>query len=365
MHVVYGIENWQASEPSHVAIGTFDGVHRGHQGLLRGAVTAARAQGGQAVALTFDPHPLAVLAPERKPPLLGTLEDRLALFAWLGIDTAVVARFDPQLARMEARAFTRQVLAGRLRARTVFVGFNFRFGRDGLGGAGDLERWGPELGFRAHTVPPVRQDGRPVSSTWIRQLLEAGDVAGAAAALGRLYSLAGTVRRGEGRGAKLGFPTANLHHPEGLVLPAEGVYAVWVALRGRLWPGVANVGRRPTFDGREPRLEVHLFGLDEPLYGETLRVGFVRRLREERRFGGPGELAAQIGRDAAAAREILRVPPAGDPLLDPAGTATADGGTGAGAAGGDGGTAPRGPGGDAVGSPLAGHGDARGYGRDG
>ncbi|HEY8394782.1 MAG TPA: bifunctional riboflavin kinase/FAD synthetase [Thermaerobacter sp.] len=329
MHVVYGLENWQGEEPSHVAIGTFDGVHRGHQALLRGAVTAARAQGGRAVALTFDPHPLAVLAPDRLPPLLATLEDRLALFTWAGIDAAVVARFDPGLAQVEARDFARRVLAGRLRARTVFVGFNFRFGRGGLGSAADLERWGPELGFRAHVVPPVRVDRRPVSSTWIRQLLEAGDVAGAAAALGRLYSLPGVVRPGEGRGAQIGFPTANVHLPEGLVLPAEGVYAVWVAWRGRLWPGVANVGRRPTFGGGELRLEVHLLDVNEVLYGETLRVGFVRRLREERRFRGPGELAAQIRQDVAAARDLLREPPAGDPLLDPAGTAAGDGETGA------------------------------------
>ncbi|PZN12044.1 MAG: bifunctional riboflavin kinase/FAD synthetase [Bacillota bacterium] len=325
MHVAYGLDEWQSDEPTHVAIGTFDGVHRGHQALLRGAVAAARAQGGRAVALTFDPHPLAVLAPDRLPPLLGSLDDRLALLAWTGIDTAVVARFDAALARMEAREFARRMLAGRLRARTVFVGFNFQFGRGGLGSAADLERWGPELGFRAHVVPPVQVDRRPVSSTWIRRLLEAGDVAGAAAALGRLYSIAGIVRRGEGRGAGIGFPTANLSTPPGLVLPAEGVYAVWVAWNGRLWPGVANIGRRPTFGGGELRLEVHLLDVKEDLYGQSLRVGFVRRLREERRFSGPDELAAQIREDVRAAREWLREAPAGDPLLDPAGTGAGEG----------------------------------------
>ena len=318
MQVIHGIENWQASGPTHVAIGTFDGVHRGHQALLRGAVAAARAQGGLAVALTFDPHPLAVLAPDRQPPLLGTLEDRLALFRWLGVDRALVARFDPQLAAVEARQFARQVLAGRLQARTVFVGYNFRFGRGGLGTPADLERWGAEWGFWTHTVPPVRVDGQVLSSSWIRRLLEAGDVAGAAAALGRLYSVAGTVTRGEGRGAGLGFPTANLDLAAGLALPAGGVYAVWVAWQGRLWPGVANLGRRPTFGGGELRLEVHVLGLDEDLYGRPLRVGFARRLREERRFAGPAELVAQIRRDVAAAREALQEPPAGDPLLDPA-----------------------------------------------
>ncbi|WP_460038816.1 bifunctional riboflavin kinase/FAD synthetase [Thermaerobacter litoralis] len=315
MEVIHGITNWRGTQPTCVAIGTFDGVHRGHQALLRGAVAAARAQQAQAVALTFDPHPLAVLAPEKMPPLLGTLEDRLALFAALGLDRVLVARFDRALAQTPAEEFARQVLAGRLGARAVFVGYNFRFGRGGAGTPEDLERWGRQWGFWTHTVPPVRVGDQLVSSSWVRGLLEMGQVEVAATALGRLYSVAGRVVRGEGRGAGLGFPTANLDLPPGLALPAPGVYAVWVRTPQGLFPGVANLGRRPTFGGGALRLEVHLLDGGGDLYGQTLRVGFARRLREERRFNGPAELVAQIGRDVAAAREALGEPPQGDPLL--------------------------------------------------
>ncbi|PZN07860.1 MAG: bifunctional riboflavin kinase/FAD synthetase [Bacillota bacterium] len=319
MEIVHGIENWSPSGPTCVAIGTFDGVHRGHQALLRGAVAAARAQHAVAVALTFDPHPLAVLAPQRLPPLLGTLEDRLALFAALGVDRALVARFDRNLARTTAEAFTRDVLAGRLQARAVFVGYNFRFGRDGAGTPADLERWGRRWGFWTHVVPPVRIGRQAVSSSWIRGALEMGEVDAAAQGVGPPLPGAGRVIRGGGGGGSLGFPTGNLGVPAGLALPAPGVYAVWVRVGGALHRGVANLGRRPTFGGGELRLEVHLLDVAVPLYGQRIRVGFVRRLREERRFAGPAQLAEQIRRDVAAARQILQEPPTADPLL---GTAT-------------------------------------------
>ncbi|EKP93635.1 bifunctional riboflavin kinase/FAD synthetase [Thermaerobacter subterraneus] len=315
MEVIHGIAGWRDGQPTCVAIGTFDGVHRGHQALLRGAVAAARAQQAVAVALTFDPHPLAVLAPDRLPPLLGTLDDRLALFASLGIDRTLVARFDHALSQTTAEDFAREVLAGKLQARAVFVGYNFRFGRGGQGTPADLERWGSQWGFWTHTVPPVRVGAQLVSSSWVRSLLEMGQVEIAATALGRLYSVAGRVVRGEGRGAGLGFPTANLELAPGLALPAAGVYAVWVRTPGGLEPGVANLGRRPTFGGGALRLEVHLLDGARDLYGQVLRVGFARRLREERRFSGPEELARQIARDVAAAREALGTPPEGDPLL--------------------------------------------------
>ncbi|ADU51137.1 FMN adenylyltransferase; riboflavin kinase [Thermaerobacter marianensis DSM 12885] len=321
MEVIYGIENWRGSQPACVAVGTFDGVHRGHQALLRGAVAAAHAQQAVAVALTFDPHPLAVLAPDRVPLLLGTLEDRLALFAAAGIDRALVMRFDRHLAQTSAEDFARGVLAERLQARAVFVGYNFRFGRGGAGTPEDLERWGSRWGFWTHVVPPVRVGNQVVSSSRVRALLEAGQVEAAAEALGRLYSVAGRVVRGEGRGAGLGFPTANLELAANLVLPAPGVYAVWVRHGDALRPGVANLGRRPTFGGGELRLEVHLLDGAADLYGQVLRVGFARRLREERRFAGPEELVSQIRRDVEAARDALGQPPVADPLLVPPGQA--------------------------------------------
>lgn len=317
MRVIRGIDHWDPSGPTHIAIGTFDGVHRGHQALLRGAVAAARVQGGLALALTFHPHPSTVLAPHRTPPLLTSLEDRLALFRWLGLDRVLVMPFDRPLASMEASTFARDILVARLGARTVFVGYNFRFGRGASGTAADLERWGAAWGMEVHVVPPVRTEGVVVSSSWIRERLSAGDVGLAASGLGRLYSVLGSVQRGEGRGAAIGFPTANLAVPPAMALPAGGVYAAWVAWKGRLWPAVANLGHRPTFGGGPLRLEVHVLGLDEDLYGQSLRVGFVHRLRSEQRFEGVQQLVQQIRRDVEAARSWLDRPPVGDPLLDP------------------------------------------------
>ncbi len=291
-----------------VAIGNFDGVHLGHRELVARARAAATRQGGEAVALTFDPHPAAVLAPERAPRLLTTTARKLELLAAAGADAAVVEPFDRELAGLAPREFAAEVLAGALGARHVVVGYDFRFGRARAGSTDTLRELGGELGFAVDVVDPVTIDGMVASSSRIRALVEAGDLAAARALLGRDAEVEGEVVRGAGRGRGIGVATANLALDAG-VLPPLGIYAVWVELAGEgRRPGAASIGTNPTFDdsGRLS-VEVHILDFDRDCYGERARLAIVERLRGELRFPGAAELVEQIRRDIADTRRILRV----------------------------------------------------------
>jgi len=297
--------------PRLAAIGAFDGVHVGHRAIIQELVARSRQAQGLALVVTFEPHPMHVISPGAALPLLMTPAAKAAALAELGVDVLVILEFDRELAAMEAADFARDVLAGDLHSREVLVGWNFTFGRGGRGDAALLRRRGPGLGFSATVFPAVTVDGTVASSTAIRGLIQRGEVAAAAALLGRPYALSGEVRRGAGRGRALGFPTANVDLPPGLVHPRAGVYAVRVrwegAGRGPARPGVANIGVRPTFSGgAAPVLEVHIIDLDADLCGQELGIEFAARLRDERRFASPGELALQISRDVSAARSALR-----------------------------------------------------------
>jgi riboflavin kinase/FMN adenylyltransferase len=303
MQIVRGLRSYPPDAgPSAVALGVFDGIHLGHRAILGTAVAQARGQGLAAVACTFDPHPLEVLQPERAPLPLTTLEERLALIAETGIDTAVLLAFTREVAAMEAEEFVRAVLLGTLRARDVVVGFNHRFGRGAAGDAGLLQRLGAALGFRAHIVAPLEVDGIPVSSSEIRTALQAGDLARAARLLGRHYSVEGEVVRGAGRGRTLGFPTANVKTDRPLPLPA-GVYACHALVERARHRAVLNLGVRPTFGESELLVEAHLLDFSGDLYGSRLKLTFLRRLREERRFPDVEALRRQIALDVAAARQ--------------------------------------------------------------
>ncbi|MCL6450854.1 MAG: bifunctional riboflavin kinase/FAD synthetase [Acetobacteraceae bacterium] len=292
--------------PRLVAVGVFDGVHRGHQRILRELVSRAAACGGRSVALTFEPHPLEVVGPNGAPPLLTPPQAKLDLMAELGVDTALVMDFSPDLARMSPREFAVEVLGRALGSSQVLVGFNFTFGHRGQGRAGTLVRLGREAGFKVTVFPPIRVGGRCVSSSAVRELVQGGEVDQAALLLGRPHRVGGVVEAGERRGRALGFPTANLRPDPALAYPAPGVYAVTVLWGGRSWGGVANLGQRPTFGGGRNWLEVHLLGFDGDLYGQWLEVDFERRLRDERRFGSVEELRAQIARDVSCAQAVLR-----------------------------------------------------------
>jgi len=295
--------------PASVAVGNFDGVHRGHQALVAAAVARSRATGGAAVVLTFDPHPARVLRPQEAPAALTTLAQKEELVAALGIDRLVVVEFDTRLAALSPEAFAREVLQHALGARHVVVGESFRFGRGREGDPRRLEALGASLGFAVEVVPPLLDGGRAISSSRVREALESGDVGEARTLLGRDYFVDGEVVRGDGRGRTIGVPTANLA-PEEQILPANGVYAARCRTGAGAWHAAAvNVGERPTFGGGRVRLEAHLLDFEGDLYGARLRVAFHERLRGEQRFDGKDALVAQIRRDIEAVR--ARLPPPG------------------------------------------------------
>jgi len=287
--------------PLVLAAGVFDGLHFGHRAVIGSAIESARDAGGTAVVLTFDPHPSKILRPLNAPRLLTSTPHKLALLESAGIQHVLVLAFTPEFAAQEAEDFLRELKAAAPGLVRICVGEGWRFGHARRGDAGLLRRLGPALGFEATEVPPVAIDGVVVSSTLIRKAVESGDLATASCLLGRRYSVLGTVRRGDGIGRQLGFPTANLaaHNEQ---FPPNGVYAVR-ARTGRDWhPGVANIGVRPTVhDASERLLEVHLPNFTGDLYGQELAAEFMEFLRPEEKFPDLASLRAQIMKDIAQA----------------------------------------------------------------
>jgi riboflavin kinase / FMN adenylyltransferase len=298
----------QASMPANggrdLALGFFDGLHLGHQALIGCAVERARL-GGESAVFTFLEHPLEVLAPDRAPLLLSPLPEKQALLTALGVDSLILAPFTTQLAALTPAAFVDEVLVGCLQVRSVVVGPNYRFGKGAQGTPESLVELGKQHGFAVEVVRPVDLDGALISSTRVRELLTAGEVAQAGRLLGRPYSVRGVVEHGDARGRRLGFATANLAPPPRKQMPARGVYAVSVPLPAGLVWGVANLGTRPTFDGGACLLEVHLLDFEGDLYDQKLEVRFHEYLRPERRFDGVEALLTQIRLDVEAARACL------------------------------------------------------------
>ncbi|MEJ7818825.1 MAG: bifunctional riboflavin kinase/FAD synthetase [Rubrobacteraceae bacterium] len=290
-----------------VALGNFDGVHLGHQAVLRRAVEVAKERGSRVVAATFDPHPQAVLRPGSEPPLLTTLGLRREALLRNGADEMRVIRFDKELSRKSPEEFIQDVLLKNLGAATVVVGENFRFGYKASGGFEDLRCHMREAGGEAYAVPlEVSGGDEDINSTRIRGLLAAGEVTDAGRLLGRSYVLRGGVVSGERRGRQLGFPTANVLPEPGIVVPARGVYAGYVDVRGERYIACTNVGLAPTFERSESKVEAHLLDFEGDLYGLVVDVGFVEKVRDEKKFSGIEELRGQISRDVEVAREVMR-----------------------------------------------------------
>jgi len=305
MRIVQGLETYPPDAgPAIVALGVFDGVHLGHREILGTAVARARHANLVAVACTFEPHPIEVLQPGRAPAPIASLEERLELIAATGVDTTVVLTFTRALAAIEPETFVKEVVLERLRAREIVVGFNHTFGRGARGNARLLEQLAPGLGFDVTVVPPRIVDGVPVSSSEIREALRLGDVERAGRYLGRPYAIVGTVEAGAGRGRTLGFPTANIH-PDRALLIATGVYAGTVEAKGGLSGAVVNVGVRPTFGESQVVVEAHLLDFTGSLYDQSVRLAFLGRLREERKFSGVDALRRQIAEDVEMARKRL------------------------------------------------------------
>lgn len=290
---------------SAVAIGVFDGVHLGHQQVLRTLTKRADEVNGVAVALTFDPHPLEFVDPARAPKLLTSIEERAAVMESCGVSIMGVLPF-VQIRDLEPNLFVAEILSYRLNAAWVAVGGNFRFGHNRSGGPALLARAGAELGFEVDVVSMIGDDAHDVvSSTRIRDELAHGRVSEAARLLGRRFSLTGPVVHGDARGHSIGFPTANLHVPDRMAVPADGVYAVFCHLDDRRYPAVVNIGVRPTFGVNARAVEVHILGFAEDIYGDEVTVEFVERIRGERRFESLDALVAQIADDVGKARTLL------------------------------------------------------------
>ena len=289
-----------------LALGNFDGVHRGHRKILERLRRVAAERGGVAIVMTFDPHPPRVVRPDKAPPLLMTIAQKLEALAEAGVQGAAIVRFTPELSRWDPETFVRAVLVDWLHVSEVWVGANFLFGHDRVGNFSALRALAGTYGFKTEKIDPVRYKEFVVSSTRIRRLVGEGRVDESAALLGHQYYLDGTVVRGDARGRGMGFPTANLKI-DNLLVPKPGIYAVWAIYQGETFPGVANLGWNPTFHDQKFSIEVHILKFDKDIYAKPLRMEFVERLRDEATFRGPQELIAQIKKDVEQAKEILGV----------------------------------------------------------
>ena len=313
--VAHSVNEWRSvaesfaaengSRGSVVSIGNFDGLHIGHQKIIRAVVAGARNEKAIATIITFDPHPLKVLRPDAAPPLIMTIGQRVAGFAECGLDASLVMRFDRALADLSAEEFVRSVLVDTVRAKRILVGANFRFGYQQAGNVEVLAELGKKYDFTVEIMSAAEIGGKPVSSTEIRRAVSEGRVLEASEMLGHPFALTGTIQAGAGRGSKIVFPTLNLAAEQEL-LPTRGVYATECVVGGRKFRSVTNDGVRPTFDGHGLSIERHQIDFADQVTAGPLEVRFWKRLREERKFDGAEALKAQIGLDILAAREFFK-----------------------------------------------------------
>ena len=306
MRLFHGTENADISRPTVVTLGVFDGLHLGHQLIMKTVVDRARTIGAVPTVLTFEPHPRAVLHPESAPPLLQTFDQKIEALGILGIEQTIIIHFDRTFSQVRAEDFLRNTIVNRLQAQEVYLGRGFAFGHNRDGNIELLRRISGELGFLADEVPEVRLRGRRIGSTRIRELLSAGCANLARRMLGRPYGVEGAVVRGAERGAKLGFPTANIQ-PHNRVIPRPGVYVTATLLGGQWRGSVTNIGTRPTFgEQADSSIETHVIGWSGNLYGDVVRVRFLHRLRDEQKFASVDQLKSQIEYDVSRARHYFK-----------------------------------------------------------
>jgi riboflavin kinase/FMN adenylyltransferase len=302
MKVLYGINRVRNLRNPVLALGVFDGVHRGHINILKSAVLEARRIKGKSVVMTFYPHP-------QKEESLYSLQHRLLLFERLGIDCCIVVNFTDAFADMSAQEFIKEVLAEKIRARYIFVGNNFRFGKGAKGDLAVLKAASGEYHYKLRAFNVLRTHNKPVSSTYIRWLIRKGDLSHAQKLLTRPVSILGSVARGNYLGRKIGFPTANIN-PHHEVIPPSGIYAVKIIFGGKKYPGVCYIGKRPTinnprFQDQKVHIEAHIFNFNKNIYNKYLEIQFIKKIREDRKFLSLTKLAEQIQKDSLAARKIL------------------------------------------------------------
>ncbi len=305
MQIFRHIEDSKLSTSGSVAtLGNFDGIHLGHQALIRSAVEDAKRSGGPSVVLTFEPHPLKVLAPNRAPKLILAHKDKMRLFQSFGVDIVVIQNFDASFAQVEAEDFVRTCLVEGLKIKKIWVGQDLRFGRGRKGTVEDLIRWGVAYGFEVETVEPVMVEGERVSSSRIRHLVEQGRVDEAMPLLGRYHFISGKVVGGHRRGREIGFPTANISS-RNEVLPLDGIYATLLEVGDKPLLSVSNIGVNPTFGAGPRTVESFILDFDGSIYGEAVRLSFVKRIRAEKKFDSVEQLVTQMRGDVTAAQSIF------------------------------------------------------------
>ena len=305
MEVFRHIEDFIPPDSGTVAtMGNFDGIHLGHQALVKNAVMEARQGGSKSVVLTFEPHPLKLLAPERAPRMILTHQDKMDLLQVLGVNTVIIQKFDRDFSSIHAEDFVRRCLVKHIHLSKIWLGRDLRFGRGRKGGAEDLIRWGGELGFTVGIVEPILVRGVRISSSRIRQLIEEGQVDAVEPMLGRSHFVSGVVVSGHRRGREFGFPTANLACSTE-VLPKDGIYATIFEWKNQRWLSVSNVGVNPTFGAGPRTVESFILDFTQNVYGESVKLFFVNRIREERKFARIEDLISQMHQDVKAARLVF------------------------------------------------------------
>lgn len=309
MKVIHDITQFKPKKPIWLTQGTFDGVHIGHQKILKQVVAESKAAGGESVLLTFYPHPRLVLYPDdNELKLLTTIEEKVKLVEALGIDYLIIMPFTKELSRLKANEFVRDILVEKLKISKLIVGYDHRFGRNREGGLKQMKVFAETYGFQLEEIPSQDIDHSIVSSTKIRNALLQGEVHVAESYLGRPFMLCGTVEKGQQLGRQMGFPTANVRVSSSFkLIPQNGIYAVWVTINGNKWGGMLNIGENPTFASKEWSVEVHLFNFDEDIYGESVQIEFVSKTRNEIKFTNVPDLAKQLNIDEKEIRAILEI----------------------------------------------------------
>lgn len=289
-----------------ITIGNFDGIHLGHQKILKDVKRRSSELKGDSIVYTFEPHPLNILFPHKKVPLITSFSEKIKLIEESGIDIVICEDFTPEYANLSPRQFVKDILLDKIGVKAVFVGHDYAFGKGRKGNIDTLKQLGKELVFEVHVVDAVKVDAILVSSTKIRDTIQKGDVKKVAGFLGRSYSISGKVEKGKSRGKGLGFPTANLRSVEE-ICPKPGIYAVHVSYRDQPYQGVVNIGFNPTFKDKTLSIEVYILEFNKDIYDEYIKISFVERLRDEKAFDSPEALVEQIKKDVEMAREILNV----------------------------------------------------------
>ena len=306
MKIFRQIEDPRLSMPgSVVTMGNFDGIHLGHQTLIRKTVEDSKQQGYPSTVLTFEPHPLRILAPERAPLLILSYDDKMALFESFGVDIVIAQSFNRQFASIAADDFVRRFLVDRLKVRKLWVGRDLRFGQSRHGEVNDLVRLAPDGGFQVGVLDPILLQGVRISSSQIRQLVQEGRVDEARPMMGRYHFVSGRVVTGHRRGRELGFPTANISSPTE-VIPLDGIYASLIQIKNKQWLSVSNIGVNPTFGDGPKTIESFILDFDGDIYGESVKLSFVKRIREERKFVMVKDLVAQMHEDVNRAKAIFK-----------------------------------------------------------